>query len=393
MLRTKKLDLIKSSYRLAALIIIISININILSAQTGASTNTHKIGKSYLSAQTKTGFGKTWVFMVSLVEWEDTTMATFDKDGRIDSAIINFFLKNGVPSNQILSINDKKANTNTVRSEFVNFLKKGNNEDNLFFYYAGHGYINTNDKVCFATYKGEDWSAEEIVSTVNDNFVGNKAFFTADCCNSGGLSLEVKKYPKREYVSLNSVVATSNSTGNWTFSNSLLYGLQGKNYVDFNNNGSISVKELARYIDEEMAVVEEQKADYYIPVSMKNWIVSSNVPKKKNALVGSRVKVDYDGQDFLGFVEDADAKNNFKIRFYSYTNNETEWLKSSRLKTFSCVKDYPIDTKVNALSSFDEKLYTGKIIKKFMCLNLIHYDDFDNEWDEWVGSSKLEKIN
>jgi hypothetical protein len=34
MLRTKKLDLIKSSYRLAALIIIISININTLSAQT-----------------------------------------------------------------------------------------------------------------------------------------------------------------------------------------------------------------------------------------------------------------------------------------------------------------------------------------------------------------------
>jgi hypothetical protein len=34
MLRTKKLDLIKSSYRLAALIILISININTLSAQT-----------------------------------------------------------------------------------------------------------------------------------------------------------------------------------------------------------------------------------------------------------------------------------------------------------------------------------------------------------------------
>jgi hypothetical protein len=47
MSRTKKLDLIKSSYRLAALIILISININILSAQTGASTNTYEIGESY----------------------------------------------------------------------------------------------------------------------------------------------------------------------------------------------------------------------------------------------------------------------------------------------------------------------------------------------------------
>jgi len=65
MSRTKKLDLIKSSYRLAALIILISININILSAQTAGEvrkkggpkrkgtqigttpTNTHKIGESY----------------------------------------------------------------------------------------------------------------------------------------------------------------------------------------------------------------------------------------------------------------------------------------------------------------------------------------------------------
>ena len=47
MSRTKKSDLIKSSYRLAALIILVSININILSAQTEASTNTHKIGESY----------------------------------------------------------------------------------------------------------------------------------------------------------------------------------------------------------------------------------------------------------------------------------------------------------------------------------------------------------
>jgi len=47
MSRTKKLDLIKSCYRLAALIILISININTLSAQTGATTNTHEIGESY----------------------------------------------------------------------------------------------------------------------------------------------------------------------------------------------------------------------------------------------------------------------------------------------------------------------------------------------------------
>ncbi len=347
---------------------------------------------TFLNAQPKTGFGKTWVFMVSLVEWEDTTLSKFDKEGRIDTKIIDFFKKNDIPSNQIVYLIDKKATTNTIRSEFVNFLKQAKKEDNLFFYYSGHGYKNDDDKVCFATYKGDEWSAEEIVSTVNNNFAGNKAFFTADCCNSGGLSLEAKKYPNREYVALNSVVPSSISTGNWTFSNALLYGLQGKSFLDFNNNGNITVEELSRYIDEEMAIIEGQKAYYYIPPSMKNWVVTKNVLIKKNLLIGSRVMVNNDGEDYLGFVEDADLKNNFKIRYYSYTNHESEWVSLGKIKPYFFVDEFNIGTKVKALSNFDSTWYTGKVIKKFLSLHLIHYDGYDSEWDEWIPTKHLKKL-
>ena len=82
----------------------------------------------------------------------------------------------------------------------------------LFFYYCGHGYKNDDGKVCFANYKGADWTAEEIVKTVNENFAGNTALFTADCCNSGGLAKEVQKYKTRNYAALNSVVPTDVST-------------------------------------------------------------------------------------------------------------------------------------------------------------------------------------
>jgi len=347
---------------------------------------------SFLLAQSKTGFSKTWVVMVSLLEWADTSLSTFDKAGRIDEKMIHFFKNNGVPANQILYLKDKQASTSTVRSEFVKFIKQANKEDKLFFYYAGHGYKNEADKVCFVTYKGDEWSAEEIVQTVNTNFAGNMAFFTADCCNSGGLANEIKKYPQRAYVALNSVVPTNTSTSNWTFSNALLYGLQGKNFIDFDNNGAITVSELAKYIDEEMATVEGQKAYYFIPNNMKNWVVANNVPVKKNLLVGKRVKVAYDGQDYLGFVEDADGKNNYKVRFYSYTNNESEWLTLNRLKSFSCEKDLPIGSKVSALSAYDDKWYPGKVINKFLCLHLVHYDGYDSEWDEWIAPQKIKKL-
>ena len=87
---------------------------------------------SFLSAQTKTGFSKTWVFMASLVEFSDTGLASFDKEGRIDSKILNFFKNNGVPPNQIIYLKDKQASTNSIRAEFANFLKRATKGDKLF---------------------------------------------------------------------------------------------------------------------------------------------------------------------------------------------------------------------------------------------------------------------
>ncbi|WP_435356434.1 Tudor-knot domain-containing protein [Emticicia sp. SJ17W-69] len=343
-------------------------------------------------AQTKTGFSRTWVFMVGVLEWADAnSFASFEKKERVDAKIMRFFQNNGVPSNQIKYLKDQQATTKSVRAAFVSFLKQAQKGDRLFFYYCGHGYKNEGEKVCFANYQGEDWSAEEIVRTVNENFAGNQAFFTADCCNSGGLVKEVQKYPLREYVALSSVVPTDVSTGNWTFSNALLYGLQGKNFIDINNNGSITLDELSKYIDEEMAVVEGQKAAYFVPKSMKNWEVSSNISLKKNQRIGERVMVDYGGEDYMGFIEGADANNKFNVRFYSYTNNETDWVEAARLKSFSCAKDLPIGTKVQALSGVDKKWYPAKVIQKFSCLHYIHYDGYGSEWDEWISPENIKK--
>ncbi len=246
--------------------------------------------------QEKLDYGRTWVFMVGVLEWADNkTFASFDKRGRVDAKIMKFFEKQGVPANQMLYIKDQNATTNAVREEFASFLKQAKKGDVLFFYYCGHGYKNDGGKVCFANYKGADWTAEEIVKTVNENFAGNTALFTADCCNSGGLAKEVQKYKTRNYAALNSVVPTDVSTGNWTFSNALLYALEGRNFVDTDNNGVIQLGELSQYIDAEMAVVEGQKASYFVPTSMKNWTLTSGVRAKKNNRIGERVMVDYDG--------------------------------------------------------------------------------------------------
>jgi len=342
--------------------------------------------------QEKLDYGRTWVFMVGVLEWADVnTFASFDKQGRVDAKIMKFFEKNGVPANQMLYIKDKNATTNAVKLGFTSFLKQAKKGDILFFYYCGHGYKNDGGKVCFANYKGADWTAEEIVKTVNENFAGNTALFTADCCNSGGLAKEVQKYKTRNYAALNSVVPTDVSTGNWTFSNALLYALEGRNFVDVDNNGTIQLGELAQYIDTEMAVVEGQKAAYFVPANMNNWTISSGIRAKKSNKVGERVMVDYDGTDWLGFIENVEADKNIKVRFYSYTNNEVDIVEPSRVKPFKCANDFPIGASVKVYSAGYEKWYSAKVLKKFSCLHYIHYIEYDSEWDEWVSPANIKK--
>ncbi|WP_064196371.1 MULTISPECIES: caspase family protein [Emticicia] len=342
--------------------------------------------------QQKLDYSRTWVFMVGVLEWADAnTFASFDKKGRLDTKILNFFQKQGVPASQMLYLKDQKATTKAVREAFAPFLKQAKKGDALFFYYCGHGYKNDGGKVCFANYQGADWTAEEIVKTVNENFAGNTAIFTADCCNSGGLAKEVQMYPSRNYAALNSVVPTDVSTGNWTFSNALLYGLEGRNFVDIDNNGQIQLPELAQYIDTEMAIVEGQKSLYFVPNTMKNFEIKAGVPIKKNSRIGERVQVDYDGTDWLGFIENVEADKRLKVRFYSYTNNEVDVVEASRVKAFKCTKDFPIGARVKVYSTNDKAWYAAKVLKKFSCLHYIHYEGYDDEYDEWVSTDKIKK--
>jgi hypothetical protein len=330
--------------------------------------------------------------MVGVLEWADKeSFASFDKRGRVDAKILKFFQENGVAPDHIVYIKDKEATTPQVKKAFVDFLKKAKKGDQLFFYYCGHGYHNDGSKVCFANYSGGEWTADDIVKVVDVNFAGNNAFFVADCCNSGGLADEAQKYKTKNFVALNSVVPKDLSTGNWTFSNALLYGLQGKNFTDIDGNGTLTLTELANYIDKEMAVVEGQKAAYYIPQSLKNMTVTSGLSTKKDKRIGQHVWVDYDGEDYLGFVANADLAKGLNIRFYSYTNNEIEWVEASRVKPFTCKSDFPIGATVKVYSNYDEKWLKAKVLKKFSCLHYIRYDGYGSEWDEWISPENIKK--
>lgn len=331
---------------------------------------------------------KTYVFVVGVLEWERSErFASFEKKGRIDAKIVEFWRQKGVPESQIVYLQDTQATTKEVKERLDAFLRSTTPESTLFFYYCGHGYRNAAKQVCFANYRGANWPVEEIVAQINEQFRGTNVLLTADCCNSGELAVQAARYPKRRMAALCSVVPTDISTGNWTFSNALLYALQGQVYTDTNQDRRVSLGELASYIDDEMAYVEGQKSSSYVPSSLSNWALSVGIPPKTHPRIGERVSVNYDGQDYTGFVAEARA-GEFNIRFYSYTNHETDWVAQQRAKPLRFAK-YPNGSSVEVYSAPYKAWYPAKVLRTSACLHFIHYEGYGNEWDEWVPPARI----
>ena len=138
-----------------------------------------------------------------------------------------------------------------------------------------------------------------------------------------------------------------------------------------------------------MAIVEGQKAAYYVPQNLKNLTITSGIAKRKDKKIGEHIWVDYDGEDYLGFVTATDPTKGLNVRFYSYTNNELEWVAANRAKPFVCKSDFPIGAKVRVYSTYDEKWMKARVLKKFSCLHYIRYEGYGSEWDEWVSPEKI----
>ena len=93
----------------------------------------------------------------------------------------------------------------------------------------------------------------------------------ADCCHSGALYDECRRRNREDgdkelaYAALTSSYSHNTSTGNWTYSDSLLAGFRGEGQVDLNYDGVIELNELAHYTDLELAFLEGQKSMFFAP--------------------------------------------------------------------------------------------------------------------------------
>jgi hypothetical protein len=281
---------------------------------------------------------RTWVFVVGTLEWKDKeTFESFPKENRRDRELVRFFREQGVPAAQIVYLEDRAATTRRIQNELRSLLSKTQEGDTLFLYYTGHGYKNDEGRAYFASYDTNDednpgWAVDSIPATVERYFKGANAFLTADCCFSGALAEAVRAQRSRiSYAVYTSATSDDVSTGNWTFTETLLAGLRGRAYIDTDGNGEITFNELGREIKSDMSFAERQTASFILTGKFARQTILAEAGMRVDQRVGARVEVYSEGDWYKARIIDA-GRGRYRVHYYGYEDSYDEWVKLSQIR-------------------------------------------------------------
>jgi hypothetical protein len=341
----------------------------------------------------------TWVFAVGILEWEDSeTFVSFPDavEGRFDGQLVDFFRESGVPDEQIIYLQDKEATLETIRESLPEFLSNTDEDDLLILYFTGHGgWEADTGEYYFYNYdaQGDDaethWAISSIFDDIEENFNGAKALLLADCCYSGGLIDEVKlRDTEISYACVTSAYAHNTSTGEWTFTASLLKGLQGDPAVDLDKDGMITLYDFARYAELEVAFIEDQKSMFITTNDFDPQMQLSIVEGDSDPHFGRRVEVEYEDELYKAKILDKNEDDEFLVHYIA--DSSEEWVTSDRISPYE-PEMYEIGSSVEVLNE-DEEWYPATVKKAWYGLHYISYDDYDEIWDEWVGGDRIREL-
>lgn len=341
---------------------------------------------------------KTWVFAVGVLEWKHPdTWPGFPsaKIHRRDAELVKHFRTAGVPDAQIVYLQDRQATRKHIQNTLVQLLSQTRPGDLLVFYYAGHGFRDhTKRDVHFANYDASDgdtaWPVRAIVDTIEKNFRGEQTLLMADCCYSGGLADEVLRRKTRlNHAFLCSSFSHNSSTGEWTFTEALLKGFRGEPAVDLDANGAIELEELGNYTEWDMAFIAQQKATCGRTPEFQRRMKLAAARGPRQPRVGERTEVEWNGKWYRAQIVDAQGAT-FKIHYVNFDDSWDEWVGPERMRPFQPQQLEP-GTLVEVKWDHDRKWYPATVLRSWYGLYEIHYQGYTAEWDEWVRPGIVRK--
>ena len=199
----------------------------------------------------------------------------------------------------------------------------------------------------------------------------------------------------------------------------LLAGLRGKSFADLNNDGEVTLSELAEDIKQDMAFAEDQKSIFITTGNFQPEMELAAAESKVDPLISSRLEVRSEGDWYKAKVIDA-RQGTYRVHYFGYEDSDDEWVTrrefrapqvlASNKKTRDDNSTWkPSGHNANVRSSSDYRSrdeyriganvevnwkgrwYSARIMEVKEGRHLVHYAGYDDSWDEWVPDNRIRR--
>lgn len=335
---------------------------------------------------------RTVVFAVGVLTFKDKQLETFPQEGRRDAELVALLRERGV--RDAVFISDREATRSRIERDFAALLGRTQAGQTLIVYYTGHGVRGEDGEVGFAPWDMGDglattWRVQSIVDQIEGRFRGERALLLVDCCHSGALvdaAIAQADGSKIAWACLTSSHATSQSTGNWTFTEAVLDALRGDARVDADADGTVVLGEVASFAEAEMAFAEEQLTAFHAGARFGAGTRLGPVHgARPGPRIGERLEVHAEDDWWKARVIEVDGER-LKVRYYGWDASHDEWVTPDRARPYR-PRAWTVGQKVEVLS--EEEWWPATVIEARAGLQKVTYEGFAASWDEWVPSSRI----
>ncbi len=308
-----------------------------------------------------------------------------------------------MPAAQRTLLLDEEATAVAVAAALADVVARAGKEATLIFYFAGHGVRDDDGRIIFTT---SDTRLDRLDRTGLEmgnlrrmlaGFRGQRLILLADCCHSGGLGEVAKALSgARQTVALTSSEASNISTGNWTFTQTLIDGFSGRALLDRDDDGALTFGELATEVGEAMCHRERQRygfASFGVAPSLviaraKKLGIGTGIAAGKAAELRRRDWIKADDEQIGRILEVDRSKQGGRalVEFFNYSDISQTWLPLASLEP-DRLETWPAGTELRV--TWKDRVWDAKVRQVDAGFMLITYPGYDARWDEWISADRV----
>jgi len=311
----------------------------------------------------------------------------FAHANRQDQELHDTLARKGVPTNHMTILLEEQATAEGTRAALSNMLERATPDSTFIFYFAGHG----NPGQCCTC--GEGFDVSDITVAVKKQFKGRNVLLMADCCYSGGLGTVATNLAAAGFkaASLTSADAIVESSGNWTFTQTILGALNGNVLLDEDHDGFVTLGEAVAEVASEMKFREHQLSGYTPAGLPDSWRLArtNGAPVCAEPAPGTFALKQYVNapreDELVGRVIGWET-GRYLVDFVDYSNKTQSLFESSQLgviefKTFETGKIVTV--------SWRKEPVAAKVVRQQNGFHWISYVGWPSSWDECVLSDRI----